>query len=98
MTIYVDDNATGANDDISWENAYVDLQDDLVDVNSAEIPFESRVDRGIYKPDQGKSQAPSDRWATFQLINGISLKAGYAGFSEPNPDARLNITTYYTFW
>ena len=87
-TIYVDADAPGANNGSSWENAYVYLQDALADANAAEKPIEIRVAQGIYKPDQGVIQAPGDRTATFQLINGITLKGGYGGFSEQDPDAR----------
>ena len=86
--IYVDDDATGANDGTSWENAYVYLQDALADANSAEKPVEIRVAQGVYKPDQGKNQTPGDREATFQLVNGVALKGGYAGFGKADPNAR----------
>ena len=42
-TIYVDDDATGANDGTSWTDAYIFLQDALADANSAERPVEIRV-------------------------------------------------------
>ena len=35
------------------------------------------------------------RSATFQLINGVTIKGGYAGFGEPEPDAR-EINVYET--
>jgi predicted outer membrane repeat protein len=35
------------------------------------------------------------RLATFELKNGVILKGGYAGFGEPNPDAR-DINAYKT--
>ena len=82
--IYVDDDAAGANDGSSWENAYTFLQDALADANSAEKPIEIRVAQGIYRPDQGASQTPSDRTASFRLINGVAIKGGYAGAVEPN--------------
>ena len=94
-TIYVDDDATGTNEGSSWENAYTFLQDALADANSAEKPLEIRVAQGIYKPDQGANQTAGDREATFQLINGITLKGGYAGLGEPNSDAR-DIEAYET--
>ena len=95
--IYVDAYATGANNGSSWENAYVFLQDALADANAFEKPVEIRVAEGIYKPDQGVIQTPGDRTATFQLINGVTLKGGYGGFSEPDPDARY-IDLYKTIF
>jgi len=67
--IYVDNDATSANDGSSWENAYLYLQDALADANFAEKPVEIRVAQGIYKPDQGAFQITGDREATFRLIN-----------------------------
>lgn len=87
-TIYVDDDATGANNGTSWVNAYNYLQDGLVDANSAEKPVEIRVAKGTYKPDSGAYQIHGNREATFQLINEVTLKGGYAGFGEPDPNAR----------
>jgi predicted outer membrane repeat protein len=86
--IYVDDDAAGSNDGSSWVNAYVCLQDALAEANSAEKPVEIRVAQGIYVPDQGAYQIPGEREATFQLISGVTLKGGYAGLSEPDPNAR----------
>jgi parallel beta-helix repeat protein len=86
--IYVDEDANGANDGTSWQNAYNYLQDALADANSSPKPDEIQVAQGIYKPDQGGGKTPGDRTATFQLINGVTLKGGYAGFGEPDPNAR----------
>jgi len=94
-TIYVDDDAAGANDGSSWENAYFYFQDALADANSTEKPVEIRVAQGIYKPDQGANQTPGDRIATFQLINAVTLKGGYVGFDEPDPNER-NVDVYET--
>jgi hypothetical protein len=33
--------------------------------------------------------------ASFQLINGVTIKGSYAGFGEPDPDAR-DIALYET--
>jgi len=86
--IYVDDDANGLSDGTSWQNAYVYLQDALFDANDSEKPVEIRVAQGIYKPDQGVHQTPGDPNTTFQLINDVILKGGYAGFAEPDPNAR----------
>ncbi|MFQ6034274.1 MAG: right-handed parallel beta-helix repeat-containing protein [Sedimentisphaerales bacterium] len=93
--IYVDGDANGANDGTSWENAYVHLQDALADAELAEKPVEIRVAQGIHKPDRGANQTLGDRVATFQLINGTAIRGGYAGFGEPDPDAR-NFDIYET--
>jgi hypothetical protein len=88
--IYVNANATGAGDGTNWENAYRHLQDALADANSSEKPVEIRVAQGVYTPDT-KSAAPDGtgtREATFQLINGVTLMGGYAGYGAADPNAR----------
>jgi predicted outer membrane repeat protein len=88
--IYVDKNAPGLNNGSSWANAYKYLQDALADANSAVKPVEIKVAQGIYTPDRNSANpnGTGDRYATFQLINGVTLKGGYAGFSQPDPDKR----------
>ncbi|MHC4169582.1 MAG: right-handed parallel beta-helix repeat-containing protein [Planctomycetota bacterium] len=91
-TIYVDDDATGANDGTSWENAHVYLQDAL---GAAAGGDEIRVAQGIYRPDLGGGNTPGDKRATFQLVNGVVIKGGLAGVGESDPDAR-NVDIYET--
>jgi predicted outer membrane repeat protein len=93
--IYVDADATGANNGSSWADAYSFLQDALADANLAEKPVEIRVAQGIYKPDQSAGITPGDRVATFQLINDVAIRGGYAGSGEPDPNAR-DIEKYKT--
>jgi len=93
--IYVDDDAAGANNGSSWQDAYHYLQDALADANSADKPIEIRVAQGTYKPDQGANQTPGDREATFQLINGVVLNGGFAGVGTGDPNAR-DISLYET--
>ena len=83
--IYVDDSATGANNGLSWNNAYNYLQDALNDPCLA-YGDEIQVAQGVYKPDQGGGNTPGDHGATFQLIDGVALKGGYAGFGAPDPN------------
>ena len=87
-TIYVDDSAPGIfPDGSSWLFAYISLQDALwTAANGDEI----RVAQGIYKPTTG-----SDRTASFQLIDGVTLRGGYAGYEAANPDAH-DIILYAT--
>jgi len=92
--IYVDDDANGLNDGSSWQNAYKFLQDALMMARDGD---ELRVAQGVYKPDQfALSDRPNlGRAETFQLKNGVTLKGGYAGFGQPDPNLR-NIELYKT--
>src|SRR4030042_5461686 len=85
--IYVDTNAAGANDGSSWADAYNFLQDALSDASVSDKPIEIRVAQGIYTPDRGIGIMPGDRAASFKLINGVTIKGGFAGFGEPDPNA-----------
>jgi len=89
-TIYVDADATGANDGTNWADAYKFLQDGLADANASAKPVEIRVAQGVYRPDRSTADpnGTGDRMATFRLINGVALKGGYAGGGQPDPNAR----------
>jgi hypothetical protein len=85
--LYVDADALGLNDGTSWTNAYTDLQNALsVSSNGDEI----WVAEGIYTPGP-----PGNRSVTFQVTTGITLKGGYAGVGEPNPNVR-DVKAYKT--
>jgi len=94
-TINVDTDATGANNGTSWADAYNFLQDALADANTSPKPVEIRVAEGIYKPDEGEGITPGDRQVSFQLISGVTIKGGYAGFGQSDPNAR-DIDKYKT--
>ncbi|MFQ5924009.1 MAG: hypothetical protein ACE5M4_14315, partial [Anaerolineales bacterium] len=89
--LYVDDDAGGANNGLSWCDAFIHLQDALaLAAASGGAVTEIRVAQGIYKPDQGASQTPGKRKrdVTLQLVNGVSLYGGYAGCGASDPDER----------
>ena len=87
--LYVDDSAVGANDGSSWCDAFVFLQDALaVAATLGSDVSEIRVAQGAYSPDQGGGQTLGDREATFQLLNGVALRGGFAGCGAEDPDAR----------
>lgn len=95
--IYVDADANGLNDGSSWTDAYNFLQDALADANSSPKPVEIRVAQGSYTPDSNSAEpnGTGDRTATFQLIIEVTLKGGYAGVGQPDPNVR-DINKYKT--
>jgi predicted outer membrane repeat protein len=94
--IYVDADATGANNGSSWADAYNYLQDALSDANAAIKPVEIRVAGGAYRPDENTlhPSGAGDREATFQLLNGVNIKGGYAGLDQPYPPDDRNVDKY----
>lgn len=90
--IFVDADAGGSNNGSSWANAFNYLQDALT---AAAGGSEIRVAQGVYKPDRGAGITLGNPQASFQLKNGVTIKGGYAGFGEPNPDAR-DVEVYET--
>ena len=90
--IYVDDDAPNSGQGTSWSDAFNHLQDALA---AAEANDEIRVAKGEYRPDRGNNQTPGDRYATFQLLENVTMKGGYAGLGTAIPDAR-NIRMYET--
>jgi len=90
--IFVDVNATGANNGSSWIDAYNCLQDALAVAFSGD---EIRIAEGIYKPDQGIGITAGDRTVAFELVNGVAVKGGYAGFGATDANAR-DIEIYKT--
>jgi hypothetical protein len=82
---HVDADAPGANTGTNWVNAFNHLQDALAIAAPGD---KIKVAEGAYKPDQGGGQTPGDRAATFSLINEVVIEGCYAGFGEPDPDAR----------
>ena len=89
--IYVDDDAVGKNDGTSWQNAFRFLQDALANANEAEKPVEIRVAQGIYKPynpDQGEEITLERREQSFLIISNVTIKGGYAGVDNTNPNLR----------
>jgi uncharacterized repeat protein (TIGR01451 family) len=82
--IYVNDDASGANDGTSWADAYVNLQDALIGANPGD---EIWVAEGVYYPDEGGGQTDNDRTATFRLWSGVALYGGFDGI-ETSRDQR----------
>ncbi len=87
--LYVDDDAPPAGDGAGWGTAYRFLADALADASGGGIS-EIRVGQGTYQPDRDELNpgGTADREATFQLLNGVALMGGYAGFGAKDPDDR----------
>lgn len=93
--IYVDADAAGTNDGTRWANAYLYLQDALADANDSDKPVEIRIAGGVYTPDKGAGFSVGNIYASFRLINGVTIMGGYAGINSPDPNAR-DIELYET--
>jgi hypothetical protein len=76
--IYVDDDAAGFNIGTSWVYAINSLQDALLLAYFYEKPVEIRVAEGTYTPDKGLGIMPGDPSVSFELMNGVTIKGGYA--------------------
>ena len=83
--IYVDNDATGAHDGTNWVDAYMYLQDAIATATAGD---DILVAQGIYKPDHGIGITLGEDSASFHLKSGVTIKGGYAGFGEPEPDIR----------
>ena len=68
---YVNRAASGANDGLTWTNAYVDLQSALRDTLCSEV----WAAKGVYKP----TASTTDRNATFSIRPGLKVYGGFAG-------------------
>ncbi len=74
--LFVDGDATGANNGTSWTDAFRDLQDALnAAAGSSGAVHEIWVAAGTYTPDR----ETGDREATFQLLSGVAIYGGFAG-------------------
>ncbi len=87
--VFVDSDATGANDGSTWCDAYVYLQDAMAAAAASNGAItEIRVAQGLYKPDEGMAQSLGDRKVSFELQSGLALRGGYPGCGAIDPDAR----------
>ena len=79
-------NANGANNGISWADAFTSLQSALAVASSGD---EIWVAAGTYKPTEGM-----DRTISFNLKSGVALYGGFAGMetSRSQRDVQTNVT------
>lgn len=77
--IFVDDDASGADDGSSWSDAYPNLQDALATATDDDVVA---VAAGTYYPDIGDGIPVDDRETSFRITgaqNGLEVYGGYAG-------------------
>jgi hypothetical protein len=85
-TVFVDSRVADCGDGQSWATAYKYLQDALTAArNSGGAITEIWVAAGTYQPDRDCTHPTGSlsRTATFQLINDVALRGGFAGNEDP---------------
>ncbi|HUW20065.1 MAG TPA: right-handed parallel beta-helix repeat-containing protein [Sedimentisphaerales bacterium] len=92
LIFYVDDDANGLSDGLSWPDAYNYLQDALSVALRGDQVW---VAGGVYRPDEGRGLTKGDRRMSFMLKEGVPLRGGFAGVTAPDPNDR-NFTLYET--
>jgi hypothetical protein len=84
-TIYVDDDASGANNGASWQDAFTELGQAL---EFAQAGDEIWVAQGSYLPDYDTESEThtGERTAAFRLKNDVALYGGFAGTETERDD------------
>lgn len=85
--VFVKIDAVGNNDGISWNDAYINLQDAFDNANTGEQIW---IAEGIYKPSNNIS--PDSNW--FEVTQGLEIYGGFIGteISLDQRDWNTNIT------
>jgi len=87
---HVDADAPGhLHDGKTWTTAFLTLQDALAAAVSGDKIV---VAEGTYRPDRGTGLTVGDREASFELKDGVNVQGGYAGYGQPDPNARDVVT------
>lgn len=73
-TRFVDASAAGLNNGTTWTHAYRELRDALAEAAGNPAIDEIWVATGVYRPTAGL-----DRFATFQLLDGVAVRGAFAG-------------------
>ncbi len=77
--LYVNANATGANNGSSWTDAFTNLQDALTFTNTCTSITQIWVAAGTYFPDEGGAAVNNDRNASFRMKNNLAIYGGFSG-------------------
>ena len=87
-THYVDQDATGADNGDTWQDAYTTLQDALNEARQTPGDDDIYVAEGTYYPDQGQNTTDDDRNASFNVPSGVNLYGRFNG-DEAAPSDRV---------
>jgi len=91
VTYYVNENATGANNGTSWQDAFTGLQSALSVAVAGDNIW---VAAGTYKPSLSIDPQSSDpRLAAFSLIGGVDIYGGFQGNEHNLNQRHLDDTT-----
>ena len=83
--LHVDASAAPGGSGSEWAGAMRSVCDAALFSEAVEGGItEVRVAQGEYRPDYGTG----DRTMSFPLVNGVTLRGGFAGIGEPDPDVR----------
>lgn len=74
-----------------WANAYPSLQDALLQARGGGVTHVF-VAHGTYLPDHGTGIVEGDRWASFDLVEGVEVYGGFAG-TETILDCDVSVRT-----
>ncbi len=96
--LYVDDSAplggAYATKGFSWADPYTHLQDALQKARDLGTISEIRIGQGTYKANQAEFVTVQGNFAdSFDMVSGVTLKGGYAGYGAAVPALR-DVTLY----
>lgn len=74
--IYVDSDATGANNGQSWRHAYTDLQSALAAAQPEQMIW---IAQGIYRPTADLANLEKARTISFAIPKGVEIYGGFVG-------------------
>lgn len=84
--VHVDEDGPVDGDGSSWETAYRDLRTALIVAEATGGVAQIRIAEGTYRPSL-RDDYREPKTANFALVDGTTIRGGYAGRGAPDPDA-----------
>ena len=98
--IYVDIDATGTSDGLSWENAFSNLQDALQCLRDNDPECQGKAEvwvaEGTYFPDVGATVTNNDSSESFYLVPDVAVYGGFDGTETLRSQRNSNPATNNT--